>query len=176
MSENWQGIVKAVAPTLAGMLGGPLAAVAVRELSNKILGKPDGTEADVAAAIASGGPEMLARIKEADAALKIGLSNAGVKLEGIHAGDRDSARRLAIATTLIPQLVLSTLFVVGYFALCWALLSKQIEIAESMRDIFVVLVGVLTAGVSQILNFWLGTSAGSKNKDNILDRVVNHRS
>ena len=54
MSENWQGIVKAVAPTLAGMLGGPLAAVAVRELSNKILGKPDGTEADVAAAIASG--------------------------------------------------------------------------------------------------------------------------
>ena len=99
-----------------------------------------------------------------------------MKLEGIHAGDRDSARRLAIATTLIPQLVLSTLFVVGYFALCWALLSKQIEIAESMRDIFVVLVGVLTAGVSQILNFWLGTSAGSKNKDNILDRVVNHRS
>ena len=173
--SDWTDIIKTVAPGIATALGGPLAGMAVRELSNKILGKPDATQDEVAAAISSGNPEVLARIKEADASLKKALADAGVKLEETAAGDRDSARKLAIATTLIPQLTLSTLFVVGYLVLCWTLLSKNMEIAESMSDIFMVLVGVLTAGVTQILNFWLGTSAGSKTKDQILDRVVNHR-
>ncbi len=173
--SDWTDIIKTVAPGVAGVLGGPLAGMAVRELSNRILGKPDGTQDEVAAAISSGNPDVLARIKEADAALKTALANAGVRLEEVAASDRDSARKLAIATTLIPQMLLSTLFVVGYLALCWTLLSKHIEIAESMSDIFMVLVGVLTAGDTQILNFWLGTSAGSKTKDQILDRVVNHR-
>lgn len=173
--SDWKDIVKAVAPSVAGLLGGPLAATAVRALSQSVLGKPDGDEQELAAVVASGNPEVLARIKEAEASLKTALANAGVQMEAVHAGDRDSARKLAISTTLVPQITLSVLFVVGYLALCWTLLSKQIAIAESMSDIFMVLVGVLTAGVTQILNFWLGTSAGSKSKDAILDRVVNHK-
>ena len=51
--EQLLNIVKTVAPTIATAMGGPLAGMAVRTLSETLLGKPDGTEAELAAAAAA---------------------------------------------------------------------------------------------------------------------------
>lgn len=53
---DWKEIVRAVAPTLATALGGPLAGVATSEISNAILGKSDGTEAELGDALVKATP------------------------------------------------------------------------------------------------------------------------
>ena len=45
---DWKSIVKVVAPTIATGLGGPLAGLATKALSEVLLGKSDGTEDEVA--------------------------------------------------------------------------------------------------------------------------------
>jgi hypothetical protein len=169
---HWKDIVGTVAPALAGLLGGPLAGVAVKALSEALLGTPDGSEEAVENAILVGqSPELLAKLKQIEADLTSKLADAGVKIEDIHQRDRASARELAKANGMLPQVVLSTLFVTGYFAIVYVLLAKQIEIAESMRDAALMLVGVLTAAIPQILQFWFGSSRGSQSKDQLIDRL-----
>lgn len=79
-----------------------------------------------------------------------------------------------------PQIILSTLFMTIYAlflsGLFWAEISPNInpgmyqmadgewaKQGESLIDLFQILLGVLTAGVSQILNFWFG---GHAQRDN----------
>jgi len=62
---EWRKIVGAVAPTLATALGGPLAGMAVSAVSDALLGKPNGSEGEIAAALQAGGGEALARLREA---------------------------------------------------------------------------------------------------------------
>lgn len=172
MRFNWKDVVRQVAPGLAGLFGGPLASTAVGALSNALLGKPDGTEEEVALAIGNAPPEILARIREADATLRGQLAQAGVKLEEIAGADRASARDLAKTTGLLPQIILSTIFVVGYFVLVGALMLKGIQIASELYDVFLVLIGVMTAAVPQILNFWFGSSRSSQAKDAVIGQLT----
>jgi len=51
MAFNWKSILGTVAPGLATALGGPLAGMAVQAVSNAVLGKQDGSDDEIAAAI-----------------------------------------------------------------------------------------------------------------------------
>ena len=73
---------------------------------------------------------------------------------------------LAKSTSIIPQVVLSALFIVGYFTMMGLFFSNTLEIP--MSDVFNVLAGVLTAAIPQILSFWFGSSHGSKQKTEAL--------
>jgi hypothetical protein len=53
---------------------------------------------------------------------------------------------------------------VGYFWLLAELLSGHIQVAEDVRGLVNTLLGVMTAAQIQIMNFWFGSSAGSKAK------------
>lgn len=171
MNFDWKSVVGQVAPALAGLFGGPLAATAVGALSQVLLGKSDGTEEEVALAIGNAPPEVLLKIREAEATLRGQLSAAGVRLEEIAGHDRASARDMAKATGLLPQIILSTIFVVGYFVLVGALMLKGIQIATELYDVFLVLIGVMTAAVPQILNFWFGSSRSSQAKDAVIGHL-----
>jgi len=172
MKFNWKDVVRQVAPGIAGLFGGPLASTAVGALSNALLGKPDGTEEEVALAIGNAPPEILARIREAEATLRGHLAQAGVRLEEIAGADRANARDLAKSTGLLPQIILSGIFVIGYFALVGALMLRGIQIATELYDVFLVLIGVMTAAVPQILNFWFGSSRSSQNKDAVIGQLT----
>jgi hypothetical protein len=63
-----------VAPTLATALGGPLAGLAVKTLSNVLLGNEEGSEAEVAAALRNATPDQLAEIKQIDADFKVRMA------------------------------------------------------------------------------------------------------
>lgn len=172
-SNDWKSIIGAVAPTIATILGGPVAGTAVGALSSALLGKPDGTEAEVAAAVQTATPEILAKIKQADADLKTALANAGVRIEEVAAADRASARNREIQTKDYTTRGLAVIYTLIYFAVLWAV--WQYEVPDSMHDTLNVLIGVLTASQAAIMNYYFGSSSGSDAKTAILDRVVNHR-
>ena len=50
-------LLSQVAPSIATALGGPLAGIAVKTLSNALLGHESGTEEDVATALQNASPE-----------------------------------------------------------------------------------------------------------------------
>ena len=172
---DWKQIVATVAPGLATVLtgGNPLVGAAVSALSSAFLDRKDGTEADISKAIQTATPEVLEKIANAEKSFRLDMERLNIDFERIAAADRDSARSLAKTAGITPQVGLSVVFVLGYFVLVALLLVKQVEIAENLRDVFQVLIGVTTASVATILNFWFGTSRGSQAKDEVIARMTN---
>ncbi len=174
MSTTWKGIVGTVAPALATALGGPLAGVAVRAIAEKVLGKPEASEADVAAAVAGASPELLLKLREADQEFAKAMADAGVKLEEIEAQDRASARAREIATKDWVPAVLAIAINLAFFVLLFMMLTHAIP--EQNKSAFDILLGMLGTGVASVLAYYFGSSAGSDVKTAILGRVAEKKS
>jgi hypothetical protein len=52
------------------------------------------------------------------------------------------------------QIALSVVFIGCYFALLGAFMAGYVKVPVEYKDAFTALLGVLTAGVGQILAFW----------------------
>ena len=162
--KDWNSIIGALAPTIATALGGPLAGTATKFLSAALLGNENATPAHLEATILGGSPETLARIKKIDADFKVEMERIGVDLYALEIDDRKDARGLA-KVNMIPQMTLSVIFIGGYFAIVWMLFSGRVVIDDSIRDMSNILLGVLTANIPSIMQFWFGSSHGSKQKN-----------
>jgi len=160
---SWQDIVKAVAPTLGMALGGPMGGAATKFLADKLLGKDGGDNKDLESFVLGANPEQLAELKKIDSEFKVKMRELDIDVFALEIKDLDSARGL-FKVNIWPQIVLSAIFITGYFAILYMLFSGGVAISESMRDVVNILLGVLTAAVPQILSFWFGSSLGSKEK------------
>lgn len=172
--SSWRSIIETLAPTIASALGGPLASGAVRYLSAKLLGREDASEEELAKAIAGASPSDLAKLRKIDADFKVEMERVGVDIFALVVSDRKSARDLA-KINMLPQIILSTVFILGYFVLVFILFSGQIKIDDSIRDMSNVLIGVITANVPSIMQFWFGSSHGSKQKTEDIKNAKNSK-
>lgn len=155
-----------VAPTIATALGGPLAGVAVKTLSNVLLGHENGSEDDVKAAMATATPEQLAALKKIDADFKVQMKELDIDLERIAAGDRDSARKMQAETKdWVPKL-LAVVITIGFFGiLVWMLLNGM---PKNGTEALLMMLGALGTAWTGVMNFYFGSSAGSKAKNDLL--------
>lgn len=170
MNTTWKGIVGTVAPALATALGGPLAGVAVRAIAEKVLGKPEASEADVAAAVAGAGPELLLKLREADQAFAKVMADAGIKLEEIEAKDRASARDRQVALKDWTPNFLGVAIVAGVFLLEWFVFTHAIP--REMQELAGRSLGIADAMAMTVVTYFFGSSRGSREKDAILGRAV----
>lgn len=168
---SWKSIIRKLAPTIATGLGGPMAGTTVKFLADKFLGDPDASEKDVKAAIENATTDQLIALKKLDndfvvqlKELDIDLAELEVEEKKIEAEDRGGAREMGIKTSLLPQIVLSVIFIGGYFYVVASLISGDIIIPEGQAQLVTVLLGVMTAGVANVMQFWFGSSSGSKEK------------
>jgi len=153
-------LLGALAPTLGMALGGPLGGVAGKFLADALGVKPG----DVNAAILSGDPVVVEKLARIDAEFEVRMAELGVDLEQMAVDNTKSARAMAQATSIVPQLVLSVVFIVGYFGLMYMLFSGALVIPEAFMQTSTLLIGVLTVNIPIIMQFWFGSSAGSKAK------------
>ncbi len=154
---NWKETLAAVAPTLATALGGPLAGNAVAIIGSMLLGKHDATEEEIALIMTTTTPAELLKLKAADQQFKKDLKSLDIQ-------NTQGARKLAIDTSIAPQVLLSVIYTGGYFWLMFQLISGGVTIPPAIMPMVMTLLGVLTAGQAQIMNFWFGSSSGSKEK------------
>ena len=157
-------LIAGVAPTLASALGGPFAGTAAKFIANKLLGKDDASEAELSLAIASATPEELGNLKKIDNDFSVEMGRQGIDIYALEVDDRKDARSMA-KLNMWPQIVLSVIFIGGYFGLLYMLFSGKVEIPESMQTMANILIGVMTANIPQIMSFWFGSSHGSKSKN-----------
>jgi len=162
------GLLGQVAPTVATALGGPLAGLAVKTLSEALLGHPDANESDVSAALMSATPEQLQKLKETDATFKLKMKELDIDLEKISAGDRDSARNMQIRTNdWIPR-AMAIMVTFGFFGILAWLLVRGVP--PSGSETLIYMLGALGTAWTGIVQFYFGSSAGSKAKT---DAMVN---
>jgi len=149
------------APTVATMLGGPMAGQAVAALANQFTG---GDEDALAGFIAGASPETMAKIKQWDHEYRLELTKAGVEFERMAVDNTKSARAMATAKGLLPQLLLSVIVLTAFGIVLYLVFSGKTSIQEGVRDMALLLLGVLTGEVPRVMQFWLGSSTGSKRK------------
>ena len=65
---------------------------------------------------------------------------------------------------LLPQLLLSTLFICAYAALVYVIVIGDVETSDSTMPVLVIIVGSLTSSMTSVMSFWFGSSSGSKEK------------
>ena len=155
-----------VAPTIATALGGPLAGIAVKTLSAVLLGHENGSEDDVKAAMSSASPDQLAALKKIDADFKAHMKELDIDLERIAAGDRDSARQMQRETKdWVPKL-LAIVITIGFFGiLVWMLVMGM---PQTGTEALLMMLGALGTAWTGVVNFYYGSSAGSKAKNDLL--------
>lgn len=158
-----KGVLGKVAPILGTAVGGPFGAIA-----GKILSDTFGGQSQLEAAMASGDPAEIIKLKKAELEFEQFMDENDLKREDVAAQDRDSARAMAVSKGMVPQIILSGLYTVGYFLILYAFVRGGIDIPEKNMPIAATLFGVLTASQVQIMNFWFGSSAGSAKKTTLL--------
>jgi len=155
-----------VAPSIATALGGPLAGVAVRTLSNALFGHEDASEQQVSEALSNASPEQLAAIKKIDADFKVQMKSLDIDLERIAAGDRDSARQMQQNTKDSTPKILAYFITFGFFgALIYILVFG---IPKSGTEVILMMLGSLSTSWTGVVQFYYGSSAGSKAKTDAL--------
>lgn len=172
---DWQKMLSTVAPWIgAAATGGVPALVGMAAVQ---VGQAFGTDVkataeSIAQAIGGATPDQLLALKAADNAFaakmqELGFQNAQA-LDQIAANDRDSARQMHTAVRDWSTPVLSYMIFAAFFTVLFMILSQQIDVPASMRDVVMMMIGCLTAAFTQVLNFRFGTSSGSKDKTELL--------
>ena len=155
-----------VAPSIATALGGPLAGVAVRTLSNALFGHEDASEEQVSEALSNATPDQLAAIKKIDADFKVQMKALDIDLERIAAGDRDSARQMQQNTKDSTPKILAYFITFGFFgALVWILVFG---LPQTGTEVLLMMLGSLSTSWTGVMQFYYGSSLGSKAKTDAL--------
>ena len=155
--------LKTVAPTIATALGGPLAGMAVSAVSKALNIAPE----EVQNVISSNklDAEQVAAIQLAELELKKQAQSMGLDFAKLTVEDRKSARDMQIATKsmLVPSLAI--LIVSAFIGVVIATLGGFAVVDSVLAG---TLIGYLSAKAEQVVNFYFGSSAGSKEKTDII--------
>jgi hypothetical protein len=158
--------VAKAAPKIARELGGPLAGAAVEALSRAIFGKEAASEDAIAEAVETATADQLIALKRADHEFQIALRQAAVEEQKIDAGDRASARdRQAKMDDWTPS-VLGALIIAGFFLTLGVMVARRLP--EGAETEFSIMLGALATMTAAVVNYFFGSSAGSREKTKLL--------
>ena len=175
-SFDWKSLVGSIAPTIATALGGPLAGVATKAISTAVLGKDGGTDDEIAQAIATGGTDILVKIKEAEHAFDVRMKELDIDLIEIAAKDRDSARGREVKTKDKTPRNLAYIYTLGFFVTLAAqfyLVISQIIVQPSALRMLDATTGILFAMMLGSKEYYFGSSAGSSHKNDTIHEFLN---
>lgn len=164
-------LVRTVAPTIATAVGGPLAGMATRAISEALLGKPDGAEEELIEAAKNATPEQLLALKQAEQDFVIRMRELDVDLEKISNEDRNSARSREVQLKDITPKVLAGFITLGYFGVLFWMLRFGLPQGGASEALLVML-GALGTAWTGVVAYYFGSSAGSRDKNDTISKMM----
>lgn len=156
MAFDWKKVVRGAAPALAAALGGPAAGVAMAAISRATLGKPDGNEDEIAAALATGDPAHLIELTKENHAFAVEMARLAVAGATLDAQDRASARDMYKNIHSRTPDVISYIVIVMF---CAELITSHfVPVPPANHDSALRVADLLHLAVATVLGFWLGGS------------------
>lgn len=162
-------IILAALPALGSLVSGGKADAVISagtKIAREVFGTTD--EVSIAKQIETN-PALAEQFK---AKLEAETANLAAQLADVQDA-RATTVRLAESGSAISwgAPVISVIVVIGYLGLVFALLFKTIP----DNQVTLVLFGGLSAAFAQVINYWLGSSAGSATKDIALKQIAAKR-
>jgi hypothetical protein len=161
-------LVTSVLPSLIPLMATPMAGnvlTKAADIAEKIFGTKDPTA--IAAQMAAA--ESAAKVEEFKAKLE-----AATEEERLYYADIQNARAQTVELAKMQSPlawgapVMTGLVTVGFFMVLIIFIAHALALSEFQQAVLNVLVGYLGAAFSQAVNYWLGSTKGSKDKDNML--------
>lgn len=168
--EALLNLVKTVAPSLATAVGGPLAGMATRAISDALLGKPDGTEDELIDAAAKASPDQLLALKKAEQDFAVRMRELEIDLQRIDAADRSSAREREVKTGDWTPKALAGAVTLGFFGVLGYMIAYGLPTQGG--EALLVMLGTLGTAWGGIVSYYFGSSAGSKEKSEAMNRMA----
>lgn len=162
------GILATLAPTVASVMGGPLAGMATSALIDAMGLAPETSKEDLLKAVAGATPEQMIKLKEVEAKLILDLKALDVDLEKLSVDNTKDARAREVATRDWTPRILAFLIVglyIGVQAYVLGFVIPEASVNIAMRSL-----GTLDAAVGLVLGYYFGSSVGSATKT---DQVTN---
>lgn len=150
------------APQIAHALGGPLAGAAVSHLAKAVLGNDGANEDELSKVLENSGPAHAAVLRQADLEFALALNAARLETRRIDARDRSDARNREIAIRDRTPMVLGAIIVSGFFLVLGVMITKNLP--EGAETEFSIMLGALATMTAAVVNYYFGSSAGSKEK------------
>jgi hypothetical protein len=170
---NFKGLLGKLLPTLGAALPlpPPLGNMAATYIG-KAIGvpdlKPEDAEKAVEAAQAQD-PEILLKLKQADAEFAAQMKAMDVNLEQIYAEDRASARAMQVSVKSHVPAILALTVTVGFFvALGFALFH---EIPKESQQLVYTMITTLGVLVVQVFNYNFGSTSQSARKTELIAKA-----
>ena len=157
MNFDWKKTLATVAPTLATALGGPMAGVAVKMAADAL-----GVEADpksIERVLLGGDPNVLLKLKEVE-------NNFILEMEKLGVQNVQNAREHQQKTQSLMPAALSIVTIVGFFGLLVGQSLGVLNLEDS--QFMMMLLGVLLRETAGVYGYWLGSSKGSNDKNELL--------
>lgn len=156
-------LLSSLSPGLAAGLKTPLAKQAVGLIAGA-LGLKNPTDKQLDAALLDATPEQIAAIKQAEQDFTVRMAELDIDVFKLETEDVQDAREFAKAD-MRPQMILSAIYTVGYFGMMAGIMGGWLTVPEGTAGgVIQTLIGILSAGQIKILDFWFGSSHGSKLK------------
>jgi hypothetical protein len=165
------GVLAAIAPTVATVMGGPLAGMATTAVINALGLAPDASKEQVMQAIAGATPEQMLKLKEVEAQLILDLKKLDVDLVKISADNTKDARAREIATKDWTPRVLAFAIMALYIGVQAYVLGYVVP--EASINIVMRSLGTLDAAVGLVLGYYFGSSVGSASKTDQISTMIN---
>lgn len=173
LSTRLRHAVAQMAPTLASALGGPLAGAAVQALSRAVIGQEASgaaAEHQLEAALIAQDPQTLAAVRRAELEFREAVLSAQVEQTRLANADRADARARQIATRDLTPTLLGVAVIGGFFSVLGLMVLR--DLPPQAETEFSIMLGALATMTAAVVNYFFGSSAGSREKTKIM---VGHR-
>ena len=167
---NWLDTLKTLAPTVATALGGPLAGAAVSALGN-VFGMSQPSQDNIAKLFTDGQltPEHLAEIRKLELQYQNEEKERGFRYAELVYKDVDSARNLAVQTKSTTPTILSYGILIGGGLMIASVMQGYSQVDSVLAG---TLIGYVVSEMKQVLQYWFGSSIGSKDKDDAMATAI----
>jgi hypothetical protein len=158
-----------VAPTVATLLGGPLAGLAVEAVAEALGVSKERVEEVLTGTL---GGEQIVQLKAAERAVALKLKELDIRAEELAVADRSSAREREVKRRDRTTPALAWIVILSFVVMAFGVLFGRIT-AESVLAGTVI--GYLSAKAEQVLSYYFGSSRGSDDKNALLARMQSVR-
>lgn len=158
-------LLKTIAPLLGTALGGPLGGAAAAFIADK-LGLDSKTVKNVSEVLNGSkmDPDQIMQIKLAEIEFEKFCKTHEIDVAKLDMDNTKDARDMQKQTRSYFPATLSTFVTVGFFSILVTMLVYEYKPTEPL----LIMLGALGAAFGAVVNFWLGSSAGSQRKDALL--------
>lgn len=189
---EWKKLLGGIAPTVATVLGGPLAGLAVDAIGSA-MGMDKPTMDKVQQAFQSGQltGEQVVAVRTAEQALAIKLKELDIDLAKLNAetekayiADVQDARRtmgkdagvfwLGISILLTFAGIMSAVLWGSFLILTGGITVKDVAMVAAVSGLIGSVVGYAAANAQQVVGYFYGSSQGSKQKTDALANAVSN--